>query len=80
MGSSHARNSTRVKAAQPAPKIPTAKGKRTDLVASRDQIPKELLDTSGVRDIRRSAGAHLQIGRHGRRAWRQLAESNSTVT
>jgi hypothetical protein len=56
MGSSHARNSTRVKAAQPAPKIPTAKGKRTDSVASRDRIPEELLDTPGVRDVRRRLG------------------------
>jgi hypothetical protein len=56
MGSSHARNSTRAKAAQPAPKIPTAKAKRTDLGATRDQIPKELFDTPALRDIRRRLG------------------------
>ena len=56
MGSTRARNSTRAKAAQPVPKIPTAKGKRTDLVASRDRIPEELLATPALRDIRRRLG------------------------
>jgi hypothetical protein len=53
---SRTRNSTRAKAAQPVPKVPTAEDKRTDLVASRDQVPKELLDTPALRDIRRRLG------------------------